>query len=31
MLTMNDLPEIDFDSSSYLKKPLETLADLAKK
>ena len=31
MLTMKDLPEIDFDSSSYLKKPLETLADLAKK
>ena len=31
MLTMKDLPEIDFNSSSYLKKPLETLADLAKK
>ena len=28
---MKDLPEIDFNSSSYLKKPLETLADLAKK
>ena len=31
MLTMKDLPEINFSSSSYLDKPLETLADLAKK
>jgi cytochrome P450 len=28
---MKDLPEINFNSSSYLNKPLETLADLAKK
>ena len=31
MLTMKDLPEINFSSSSYLDKPLETLAGLAKK
>ena len=31
MLTMKDLPEINFSSSSYLDKPLETLASLAKK
>jgi hypothetical protein len=28
---MKDLPEINFSSSSYLDKPLETLAGLAKK
>ena len=29
MLTMSDLPEIDFNSEAYLNQPLETLAKLA--
>ncbi|MDA9228493.1 cytochrome P450 [Rhodobacteraceae bacterium] len=31
MLTMSDLPEIDFNSEEYLNQPLETLANLASK
>ena len=31
MLTMSDLPEIDFNSEEYLNQPLETLAKLASK
>lgn len=29
MLTVNDLPEVDFNSKAYLSQPLETLAKLA--